>query len=110
MTMTQMSRSCTDGRMAGDGEEDGIVVAWATPVKTKHRSSGGETPQLVKSVTVRHTAPTLRDPDSPEICPTDAYFKLFRWRPTCTHLVAHQPQLQFQYFPGIHNPLERAPT
>ena len=61
-------------------------------------------------VTVRHMAPTLRDPDSPEICPTNAYFKLFRWRPTCAHLVAHQPQPQSQYFPGIHNPLERAPT
>jgi len=48
MTMTQMSRSSTDGRMAGDGREDGIVVAWATPVKTKHKRSGGETSQLVK--------------------------------------------------------------
>jgi len=64
----------------------------------------------VLPVTVRHMAPTLRDPDSPEICPTNTYFKLFRWRPTCDHLVAHQPQPQSQYFPGIHNPLERAPT
>jgi len=46
----------------------------------------------------------------PEICPTNAYFKLFRWRPPCDHLVAHQPQPQSQYFPGIRNPPERAPT
>jgi len=50
---------------------------------------------------VRHMAPTLGEPDSPEICPTTAYFKLFRWRPICDHLVAHQPQPQSQYFPGI---------
>ena len=61
-------------------------------------------------VTIRHMAPTLRDPDSPEICPTTAYFKLFRCRPTCDHLVAHQPQPQSQYFPGIRNPPEQAPT
>ena len=61
-------------------------------------------------MTVRHMAPTLRDPDSLEICPTNAYFILFRWRPTCDHLVAHQPQPQSQYFPGIRNPLERDPT
>jgi len=64
----------------------------------------------VVPVTVRHMAPTLGEPDSPEICPTNAYFKLFRWRPACDHLVAHQPQPQSQYFPGIRNPPERAPT
>ena len=47
-------------------------------------------------VTVRYMAPTLGEPDSPEICPTNAYFKLFRWRPTRDHLVAHQPQPQSQ--------------
>jgi len=61
-------------------------------------------------VTVRHMAPTLREPDFPEICPTNACFKLLRWRPTCDHLVAHQPQPELQYFPGIRNPPERAPT
>jgi len=61
-------------------------------------------------VTVRHMALTLRDPCSPELCPANAYFNLFRWRPTCDHLVAHQPQPQPQYFPGIRNSLERAPT
>jgi len=49
-------------------------------------------------------APTLGEPDSPEICPTTTYFKLFRRRPTCDHLVAHQPQPQSQHFPGICNP------
>ena len=79
-------------------------------------SRGGRPPPLMGAaaslpfVTVRQMAPTLRDPDSPEICPTNAYFKLFRWRPTCDHLVAHQPQPQSQYFPGIRNPRERAPT
>jgi len=55
-------------------------------------------------VTVRHMASRLGEPDSPEICPTTIYFKSFRWRPTCDHLVAHQPQPQSQYFPGIRNP------
>ena len=57
-----------------------------------------------------HGPPTPRKPDSPEICLTNAYFKLFRWRPTCDQLVAYQPQPQSQYFPGIRNPPERAPT
>jgi len=48
MTTTQMSRSCTDLRMAGDGEEDGLVVAWGSPVKTEHKKSGVETRQSVK--------------------------------------------------------------
>jgi len=55
-------------------------------------------------------APTLEEPDSPEICPTTTYFDLFLWRPTCDHLVAFQPQPQSQYFPGIRNPPELAPT
>jgi len=73
-------------------------------------ASGTATPFEGGIVTVRHMAPTLREPDSPEICPTNSYFKLFCWRPSCDHLVAHQPQPQSQYFPGIRNPLERAPT
>jgi len=55
-------------------------------------------------VTVRHMAPKLGEPDCPEICPTTTYFKLFHWRPTCDHLVAHQPQPQSRYFPGIRDP------
>jgi len=60
-------------------------------------------PELVRQhgVTVHHMAPTLGEPDSPKICPTTTYFKLFRWRPTCDHHVAHQPQPQSQYFSGI---------
>jgi len=73
-------------------------------------AAGTATPLKRGIVTVRHMAPTLGEPDSPEICPTNAYFKMFRWRPTCDHLVAHHAQLQFQYFPGIRNPPGRAPT
>ena len=73
-------------------------------------ATGAETSLKKRIVTVRHMAPTLGEPDSPEICPTTTYFKLFRWRPACDHLVAHQPQPQSQYFPGIRNPPERAPT
>jgi len=42
---------------------------WAA--RTATRLEGG-------IVTVRHMAPTLGEPDSPEICPTTTYFKLFR--------------------------------
>jgi len=61
-------------------------------------------------VTVRHLAPTLGEPDSPEKFPTNTFFKLFRWRPTCDHLVPHQPQPQPQYFPKLRNFPEQAPT
>jgi len=54
-------------------------------------------------------SPTLGEPDSPEICLATAYIKLFRWRPTSDHLVAHQPQPQSQYFPGIRHPGRAGP-
>jgi len=55
--------------------------------------------QKARLLTVRHMAPTLGEPDSPEICRTNTYFKLFRLRPTCDHLVAHQPLPQSHIFP-----------
>jgi len=61
-------------------------------------------------VTNHHMALTLGKLDSPEICPTTAYFKLFCWQANCDHLMGHQPQPQSHYFPGTRNPLERAPT
>jgi len=72
-------------------------------------AAGTATPLEEGIVTVRHIAPTLGEPDFPEVCPTTAYFKLFRWRPTCDHLVAHQAQPRSQYFPGIRSPPGRAP-
>ena len=73
-------------------------------------AAGTATPLEGGIVTVRHMAPTLGEPDSPKICPTTTDFKLFRWRPTCDHLVAHQPELRAQYIPGTSNPPGRAPT
>jgi len=54
-------------------------------------------------------AHTLGEPNSLKICPATAYIQLFRWRPTCDHLVAHQPQPQPQNFPGIRNPRRAGP-
>jgi len=61
---------------------------------TTYHTMVPDTTQQIETVTVRHMAPILGEPDSPEICPTTTYVKLFRWRPTCNHLVAHQPQPQ----------------
>jgi len=61
-------------------------------------------PSFIDVVTVRHMAPTPREPDSTKICPTTAHSKLFRWRPTCDALVAYQPEPRSQYLPGIRNP------
>ena len=50
---------------------------------------------------------THGEPDCLKICPTTTYFKSFQWRPTCDHLVAHQPQPRPQSFPGTSNPRKR---
>ena len=75
-----------------------------------HGQSRGPASGAAGTVTVRHMVPILGEPDSPIICPTTTYFKFFRSRPTCDHLVTHQPQPQSQYFPGIRNSPERAPS
>ena len=45
-----------------------------------------------------------------EICPTDTYFESFRWRSTCNHLVAHQPQPRSRDFPRTSESLGRPPV
>ena len=42
--------------------------------------------------------------------PTDAYFESLRWRSTCDHPVAHQPQPRSRDFPGTSTPQNGPPV
>ena len=62
------------------------------PVKSRHVDS-----RLGRSDLVRPKRPRAL---ARVICPTHAYFESFRWRSTCDHSMAHQPQLRSRGFPG----------
>jgi len=52
-----------------------------------------------RSVRIQYN-PDKRQTRLGRICPSSAYFESFRWRSTCDHPVAHQPQPRSREFSG----------
>jgi len=91
-------RGNCDGRMPGPHTRRTSPL----PVKRAHVGS-----RHGRSEPVRPKRPLAL---AREICPTEAYFKSFRWRSTWDRPVAHQPQPRSRDFPGTGKSPGRPPV